>query len=259
MKLSVCIATYNGEKYIQEQLLSILHQLDKNDEVIVSDDSSSDRTIEIIKAFKDERVIIYPNQKFRNPALNFENAIKKSSGDIIFLSDQDDIWEDDKVNVMRKYLLDYDLVLSDCRIIDSENKVIGDSFFEIRGSHKGVVNNLYKNSYIGCCMAFRKSLMDVFIPFPKGIYMHDWWIGITSEIYGKVFFCEDKLVRYRRHENNASPTGERVGYSPIVKLKNRLGRLGGWQSHTGVGLLSSNLSANLFEVGQTRGGQRYGR
>ena len=83
--ISVCIATYNGEKYIKEQMISILKQLSEKDEIIISDDSSTDRTIEIIENIKDSRIKILKNRKFSQPSLNFENALKSSKGDIIFL------------------------------------------------------------------------------------------------------------------------------------------------------------------------------
>ena len=100
MKFSVCIATFNGEKFIKEQLDSILCQLGVDDEIIISDDSSVDQTISIIESYKDKRIKIFVNQKFSSPIYNFENAIMKSRGDFIFLSDQDDIWQSDKVEKM---------------------------------------------------------------------------------------------------------------------------------------------------------------
>jgi glycosyltransferase involved in cell wall biosynthesis len=123
-KISVCMATRNGEKYIKQQLSSILKQLSKNDEVIISDDSSTDNTIDIIKSFEDKRIKIYANNKFYSPVYNFENALLRSTGDIIFLSDQDDIWEDKKIRVMYELLKRYDLVVSDCTIIDRKGKVL---------------------------------------------------------------------------------------------------------------------------------------
>ena len=89
--ISVCMATYNGEKYIEEQLKSILSQLGENDEVIVSDDSSTDNTLAIVESFNDVRIKIFPNNKFHSPIFNFENALKQATGDYIFLSDQDDV------------------------------------------------------------------------------------------------------------------------------------------------------------------------
>ena len=105
LKISVCIASYNGEKYIKEQLNSILCQLEERDEVIISDDSSTDNTVQIIESFKDKRIKIFREQKFKSPIYNFENAISKATGDIIFLSDQDDIWHKAKVHKIKQYFL----------------------------------------------------------------------------------------------------------------------------------------------------------
>ena len=103
-KISVCIATYNGEKYIKEQLESIIHQLGEYDEIIISDDGSNDKTIQIIENFKDTRIKIFnhsPNRKtkykFDLTTRNIENALSKAKGDFIFLADQDDIWIKNKV------------------------------------------------------------------------------------------------------------------------------------------------------------------
>jgi glycosyltransferase involved in cell wall biosynthesis len=221
MKISVCIATYNGEKYIKEQLESILKQLSIDDEVIISDDSSTDKTLEIIESFKDKRIKLYKNNNFRNPIFNFENALKYSTGDIIFLSDQDDIWEDSKLEMMKKYLKYYDLVVSDCSIVDANLKIIENSFFELRNSGPGFLKNLYKNTYLGCCMAFNRKILKIALPFPNNIPMHDIWLGMVGEIFGSTIFIEDKLVKYRRHGNNASPTSEKSKYSLVKKIKDR--------------------------------------
>jgi glycosyltransferase involved in cell wall biosynthesis len=205
MKISVCIATYNGEKYIDEQLMSILSQLEDDDEVIISDDSSVDHTIRLINNIGDRRVIILSNQRFGNPIFNFENAIKHASGDLIFLSDQDDIWLDNKVSTMKaKFEEGYDLVVSNAIIGDAKLETVKDSYFEWRNSRSGLVKNLIKNSYLGCCMAFRKDLLIKILPFPKNIPMHDMWIGVIAEVYFKPVFIKDKLMIYRRHGENAT-------------------------------------------------------
>ena len=98
-RVSVCIPTYNGAKYIKEQLDSILSQLGESDEVIISDDSSSDATLDIIKALNDSRIVILEGGKFRSPIFNVENAMKHSSGSFIFLSDQDDVWLPNKIDL----------------------------------------------------------------------------------------------------------------------------------------------------------------
>lgn len=220
--ISVCLATYNGEKYIKEQLDSILLQLEKNDEVIVSDDSSGDKTVEIINSYNDSRIKVFENQKFKSPIFNFEHALKQSRGDIIILADQDDLWKDNKIELIKKYMIEYDLVLSDADIIDEKGNILHESFYKVNGSKNGFIKNIVKNSYLGCTMAFNRKILDKSLPFPKDLPMHDWWIGLIGEMYGKTYFIEDKLISYRRHGNNASPTGEKSKYSFLQKVIFRL-------------------------------------
>lgn len=222
IKISVCMATYDGEKYIKQQLDSILSQLSDNDEIIISDDSSSDKTIDIIKNYNDSRIKLFENQKFKSPIFNFENALKYSSGDIIVLADQDDIWKPNKIVTIKNYMQDYDLVVSDANIIDKNGIEIKSSFYKLGNSRKGLLKNIVRNSYLGCAMAFNRKVLEKSLPFPKDIPMHDWWIGLIGEMYGKIYFVEDKLISYRRHGNNASPTREKSTYSFKQKIVFRL-------------------------------------
>lgn len=208
--VSVCIATYNGIDYLKEQLESILYQLSPCDEIIISDDGSNDGTVELIDLFKakDKRIKFFQGPK-EGLIKNFENAINHSIGGFVFLSDQDDIWIDGKVTTMKSALLKNHLVVSDCFVIGKDELVIYDSFFANNGSRKGVVKNLIKNSYLGCCMAFRREILELALPFPKTIPMHDWWLGLVAESFYNTSFINTKLLKYRRHGNNASPTGEK--------------------------------------------------
>ena len=112
--VSVCMATYNGEKYIHRQLVSILNQIDFDDEVIISDDSSTDNTLSIVKQFDDHRIQVFTNQGVSGPVGNFESALFRASGDYIILADQDDFWLPKKVDLVKSLLQDNDLLLSDC-------------------------------------------------------------------------------------------------------------------------------------------------
>ncbi|MBN1183766.1 MAG: glycosyltransferase family 2 protein [Bacteroidales bacterium] len=216
--ISVCMATYNGEKYIKQQLDSILHQLDEGDEIIISDDSSIDATIQIIKSYTDSRIHIFENQKFKSPIYNFENALKKAKGDIVILADQDDIWMRNKIEIIKRYIQNYDLVLSDADIIDKYGNTIHNSFYTLNNSRNGLLKNLVKNSYLGCSMAFNRKILEKSLPFPHNLPMHDWWIGLVGEMYGKIYFIKDTLLSYRRHGNNASPTEGKSPYSLMKKL-----------------------------------------
>ncbi|MBK0381145.1 glycosyltransferase family 2 protein [Mucilaginibacter segetis] len=227
---SVCMATYNGEAYIKQQVESILIQLSPTDELIISDDGSTDDTLQLLHSFNDKRIKIFPNNRHKGPVGNFENALMKASGDIIFLADQDDKWKADKVSTHLFLHKNNDLVISDAVVVDQDGKTVFNSFFEERGSKPGFINNIKRNSYIGCCMSFNRRILNLALPFPSYIHMHDWWIGLIAEIKGKPYFCTDKLMYYVRHQNNASPTLGYSGYSAFKRMKNRFQLL--------VGLLS---------------------
>ena len=204
--VSVAIATFNGQKYIKEQLESILKQLSENDEIIVSDDGSTDNTIEIVKALKDKRIKVYSGPK-RGVKQNFANAIEKCHGKYVFLCDQDDIWLDNKVRIVLDTFEKEKCtcVVHDAQVFDSDkNEVIIESFYRFRNSKPGIVKNIIKNSYIGCCMAFDRTIVNKLLPIPDKIEMHDQWIGIICEKYGKSIFIDSILLKYRRHSSNVT-------------------------------------------------------
>lgn len=224
MKISVCIATYNGEKYIKEQLESILSQIGENDEVIISDDSSTDNTVEIINSFNDCRIKIYKNTKEKGYTRNFENALEKANGDVIFLSDQDDVWVENKVNKMIKILEKYDFAVSDNYIVNENLEVISKSHFEVYKTSKGFIRNLLLPRYVGACMAFKKNVLQKSLPFPNNAKLsaHDYWISLIAEMYFKCYKLDEQLLLYRRHGANASSGGEKSKNSLSHKLKVRI-------------------------------------
>ena len=198
------MATYNGERFIEKQLNSILKQTVEVDEIIISDDNSTDNTLKIIEKLNNPKIKVIKNLK-QGVINNFENSLKKSKGEYIFLADQDDIWKPNKVEITIKRLKEYDLVVHNAKIINSKDeKIFEKTFFEIRNSRKGLLKNLYKNSYIGCCMAFNRKILEKALPFPMNIPMHDSWIGLIAEICGKVYFDKAVLFYYRRHESNVT-------------------------------------------------------
>lgn len=221
--ITVCIATFNGEKYIREQLNSILFQLSLQDEVIVSDDGSTDNTISIIKSFNDKRIKIIDGVYRHSPTLNFENALKEAKGDYIFLADQDDVWKDDKVKICLKWLQHYDCIISDAEVTDENLKITSPSLYQLMNIKSGrVYNILYKNGYTGCCMAFTKRVKEAALPFPKDIPMHDIWIGNVSAFLYKVKFIDDKLIYFRRHSLTISCNGKGSRYSLYKRLMFRV-------------------------------------
>jgi glycosyltransferase involved in cell wall biosynthesis len=215
------MATKNGATFIEEQLASILAQLTPTDEVVISDDYSHDDTLTVIRSFQDSRIRLLESRSEKGIAKNFEASITASHGDFIFLSDQDDIWLANKVDKMKEALNKYDLVMSDCQVIDEEERVKEISCYRLNRSGKGVLKNLLKNSYMGCCMAFRSHLKKRALPFPSDIPMHDIWLGLIAEMYYSVHFMPDILLSYRRHGGNVSTTGGVSTLSMTRKLTDR--------------------------------------
>jgi len=204
--ISVCMATYNGEKYIRRQLESILSQLAEDDEVVISDDGSWDRTLEIVASFGDKRIRVL-NHRPCGVAFNFENAIKEAKGEYIFLSDQDDIWCPGKVSKCRAALESgAELVLHNAEVTDGEGQpIMSETFFDLKHSAPGFWRNWSRNAFIGCCMAFHVSVVPRVTPFPQHINLHDEWIGLYMSYVGaEMTFLREPLIKYCQHEGNVS-------------------------------------------------------
>ncbi|MBT4758984.1 MAG: glycosyltransferase [Nitrosomonadales bacterium] len=225
MKISVCMAAYNGENHIEKQISSILCQLKPDDELIIVDDCSQDETANIIKNFNDSRIKLLKNKYNSGVVATFENALSMAKGDIIFLSDQDDVWLDNKVSFVRNFFMsnNVDLIVHDA-LIENEGRIISDSLFSRINSSDGIFKNLYSNSYTGCCMAFKPHILKKVLPIPlkQGIF-HDAWIGILSKFYRfKIIFITTPLIIYHRHEANVSSMKRRAIYKIIPDRINLL-------------------------------------
>lgn len=213
--ISVCLACYNGARFIGEQVRSILAS-PKVSELLVSDDGSTDQTTQVLASIGDPRIKLLRGPG-RGAVANFEYLLGCASGERIFLSDQDDVWLPRKVDAMLAALDAADLVVCDCAVVDSELKVIEPSFFRARRSRPGLLSNLWRNSFLGCCMAFRREVLSYALPFPRNVPMHDWWIGLMASRKGRVVFLDEALTLYRRHGANATyavvsraPLGQRL-------------------------------------------------
>ena len=206
-KVSVAMAAYNGERYIREQIDSILMQLSEQDELIISYNDSIDSTWDIITLYasRDSRVCCIRCEE-RGVIQNFNNSILNCTGDYIFLTDQDDIWEPNKVSTVIDAFerSKASLVIHNCSYIDSSGSIIAGDLFKRRKARPGFLKNLTINSYQGSCMAFRSQLKNIICPIPTNISMHDQWIGLIAEKNGGSNFLDKKLIKYRRHENTTS-------------------------------------------------------
>lgn len=219
--ISICLATYNGSAYIEAQLRSVLEQLSQKDEIVVADDGSADDTIAIVDAIGDPRIRWVAQGGRLGVVKNFERSVSAAGGEYIFLCDQDDVWLPGKIELCIAALQTHLLVVTDCKIVDSELNEIAPSFFRLRNSGSGLLHNLWKNGYLGCCMAFRRELLNYALPFPQGIPMHDMWLGMIAETQGSVSFLPKPLSLYRRHICSASDAAGRSSASIGKMLADR--------------------------------------
>jgi hypothetical protein len=209
-KISVCMATYNGSRFVEEQLASILSQLRAWDEVLVVDDCSTDDTVECVERIGDPRVRMVRHAVNEHVVRTFEDALRGATGDLLFLSDQDDIWLPNKVERMLAAFEADPSVM----IVSSRVEVINERGESIPGGRydcgerfrPGFWSNVFRNYYQGSAMAIRASLLEHVLPFPvRPSFLHDVWIGTRNAASGgKTAFLDERLMIYRRHGGNES-------------------------------------------------------
>jgi len=209
--ISVCIATYNGEKYIREQVDSILSQLGPDDELVVCDDQSGDRTLEILVGYHDTRIRAYRNETRLGHVRNFEKAISLARGDYIFLSDQDDVWLPGRVAAMLERMAANPralLVASNFDLIDEAGAGIGE--FRLLGPVKPfwLMQLFYifagKQPYWGCTFLMRRKILDYCMPIPERIESHDIWIALIASVFGTVVNIHGATLQHRMHGRNVT-------------------------------------------------------
>lgn len=234
---SVCMATYNGARFIREQIDSILPQLGAEDELIVSDDGSMDGTLGILAEYAaaDTRVKVlhhekrgnrhYPSLKLCFSTSNFENALRHAQGEYIFLSDQDDIWETDKVKKSLELLKAHDFVIHNLSLINDTGNSIKERYYKKRPLKFHVLADLRTLTFWGCCTCFNRKILEKALPFPPKIAQHDSWIGLVAEKYGSCFWNDECLIRHRLFSLNTSTGGRKSENSFWLKIKYRLNML----------------------------------
>lgn len=222
MKISIALCTYNGEKYLRQQLESLDNQTLKADEVVVCDDNSSDNTIAILNEYKDKlNIKLTVNKTNLGVTKNFEQAISLCSGDIIFLCDQDDVWDKNKIKIMAEKMQDEKIGLCYCngKVADENLKQIGSHTLWSTSElvkvdlNKFSVYNLINYCYFtGMALCFRASLKKYFMPLSKNA-VHDEWIAFIISFVSKIAFVKEELVIYRQHSN------QQIGINSIKSSK----------------------------------------
>ena len=219
-KIDILLATYNGEKYIKEQLESILNQSYTNISVIISDDKSTDSTVQILKEYekKDNRIKVFTQETNSGYIKNFEFLLKQVTSDYYMLSDQDDVWLKDKVSKSYEKLTkeNLDLVFSDLEIVDKDLNTIHDSMFRFLKIDQRIRKyNDFRLIYLdncvtGCTIISRKKFLDLILPLPNTTkyLVHDYWIALVISMHGKFSYVEETLIKYRQHGNNEIGTNK---------------------------------------------------
>ena len=223
---SVCIATYNGERFIAQQLTSILNQLKPNDEIIIVDDASSDRTLDEIRKIKDSRIELIVLEKNIGHVLAFEKALEKINNEIIYFSDQDDVWFPQKyTKILDKFSSEIDscLIVHSLSSINNEGELIFKNWLALpeinKKGFKFLLSELFQSKIFGSASAFKSNLLDIMLPFPRFVYAHDHWLSICASLTGNTSFIPDNLVYRRIHGNNVTP---KDGLNFFYKIKYRL-------------------------------------
>ncbi|RYE15085.1 MAG: glycosyltransferase [Rickettsiales bacterium] len=218
--ISVALCTYNGEAFLNYQLESIINQSQLVNEIVICDDGSSDLTKEILVTFQKKYPLIvktYFNENSLGVLKNFEKAIKLCSGNIIFLSDQDDLWKYNKVEtILKKFYSDSSIeaIFSNGELINDNGKLISGTLWNTfgfskveqeswRNVNKALIDLIhYRNKITGATLAFKKTLFERCYPFPifKGLW-HDAWIGINASSNHSLSWIDESLIQYRIHSH----------------------------------------------------------
>lgn len=253
-RVSVAVATYNGERHLQQQLESFLAQTVLPDEVVIYDDSSTDRTVEVARQFSarapfEVKIFVGDRVGFGQ---NFGRALAETSGDIVFMSDQDDEW--DPIKVERVLMVDAALVVHDLMLCQADLTPIGQSMSQRLKAFGLPIEQHIK----GCCTAVRRELLEVALPIPAGLG-HDTFLHELAAARGERVFLDEPLIRYRLHESNtsgwalnsAAPASRRLMLR--LKLRALVKRLRGAPRPDVARLVADRLAASTVSTRQTIG------
>lgn len=224
--ISIAMCTYNGERFIKEQIDSILAQTYTNFELLIFDDGSSDNTVEIIRSYQNKHPNIYFQQNEQNLGFlkNFEQAISSAKGDYIALTDQDDIWKKEKLETFVNNISDHALIYSDAIIIDENSKEKGTQLIRPKNNLcDGACNKafLLNNFISGNTMMFKRELVEHIVPIPPKMSYHDIWIGFVASTYGTITYTEEPLTYYRKYSGQVTDKAKPKPKNILEKLQQK--------------------------------------
>lgn len=208
---SVCMATYNGERFLPEQIDSIISQMGMDDELVVVDDASSDRTVSYLESLSDSRIKIYKNKSNIGHVQSFAKALGLAQSAYIFMADQDDVWIVGRLAAMREVLAaGSSLVSTNSKFINNEGRAISPLHPDLKEKDSdSYISNIIrifigKAFYNGCAMGLRKELLQVVLPIPSYVESHDLWIAMVANSIGSSRHLENYTLYRRVHGGNAS-------------------------------------------------------
>jgi len=210
MTVDILLATYNGSKYVEEQLNSILNQTWDDFNLIISDDCSTDETRSILAEYDGQsNVTIYYQKSNLGYKKNFEFLTSKITSEYCMFSDQDDVWESNKIEEMMKVMMSgkYSLVYCDLKIVDQNLNEIHPSMIRFMNKLQQCNFNDFRSITIdnvvsGCALLTKKEIIDKAVPFANSPFVHDWWLAVIATQVGSIFYLDKALVKYRQHVNN---------------------------------------------------------
>lgn len=213
-KIEILLATYNGEKYLNEQIDSIINQTYTNWKLLIRDDGSEDRTLEILKEYekRDERIsILRDNKGNLGFVKNFEELLKNSSEEFIMFSDQDDYWLENKIEKYIGVLENLDveklkkplLIHSNSFVCDKKLNILKKNFVDSKVALQYGGNRYFFAYFVqGSTTLINRKLIDLGLPFLKSVTLHDRYFHLLVEFFGNRIFIDESLIKYRQHRNN---------------------------------------------------------
>ena len=216
-EISIVMATYNGASYLEEQIDSLLQNTITNWKLQICDDGSTDRTIDIARAYVEQypdKISLVQNREQLGVTLNFLSGAKRAEGDYIMCCDQDDVWLPDKIEKTLQKMKEQEkqsgtqcpiAVFTDAKLVNSVLQTIGDSFFACNGlntEHVDLPHLLMENKLLGCTVMFNRALAEKLVKLPAMARYHDWWIGLIAATFGKVVYLDEATLLYRQHGGN---------------------------------------------------------
>lgn len=229
--ISIAMTTYNGEKYLREQLDSILNQTVQDFELVICDDCSKDSTVQILNEYsaKDKRVKVFVNEQNLGFKKNFEKAINLCTGDYIAFCDQDDVWNKNKLELSLNEIKDKSLLCTNAELVDSQLNPLGYTMEQTRtvnvpqGDQELLKYLVHYNFVQGATVLARSDFIKKYMPIPSDIKFHDWYFAICAVLENGIAYLCEPTLKYRQHTNNVTENTKKTFLTRI--------RLGKYNTH----------------------------